>query len=278
MAKTPCTPEGEPRLNRCARLGAGVGVMAAACWTARAQVSDALRRELAPSGRLRAAINLGNTVLAQTDAAGQPKGVSVDLANELARRLGAPLEMIRYPTGGAVLPALGRDQWDVAFLSAEPERAQEVDFTAPYVYIEGTYLVPQGARFMRAADLDQEGVRVAVAKGAAYDLVLTRLLKKATIVRAESSAAAVEVFMRDRLEAAAGIRQPLAEAAARTSGYRVIADSFQRLEQGMAIPKGRPEGLAYVSAFLEELKASGFVRAALDRSGQTCAVVADRRA
>jgi polar amino acid transport system substrate-binding protein len=254
---------------------AGIGLSSRG---ALAQPSDALRRELAPSGRLRAAINLGNTVLAQTDAAGAPKGVSVDLAAELARRIGAPLEMIRYPTGGAVLPALARDQWDVAFLSAEPERAREVDFTAPYVYIDGTYLVAREASFQSAADLDQDGVRIAVAKGAAYDLVLTRLLKRATIVRAETSAAAVELFLRGGLQAAAGIRQPLDEAAAARPGYRVIADSFQRLEQGMAIPKGRPRALAYVSAFLEELKANGFVRAALDRSGQTSAVVADRRA
>ncbi len=246
---------------------------------ARGQISDALRRELAPSGRLRAAINLGNTVLAQTDAAGAPKGISVDLANELARRLGLPLEMIRYPTGGAVLPdGLARDHWDVAFLAAEAERALEADFTAPYVYIDGTYLVAQGASFMRAADLDREGVRIAVAKGAAYDLVLTRTLKKATIIRVETSAAAIALFKRDKLEAAAGIRQALDEGAAASPGYRVLSDSFQRLQHAMAVPKGRPAALAYVAAFVEELKASGFVRAALDRSGQTGAVVAAPRA
>ncbi len=257
-------------------LTAGAG-LALTPWTALAQPSDALRRQLAPSGRLRAAINLGNTVLAQTDAAGAPKGISVDLANELARRLGVPLEMIRYPTGGAVLPdGLARDHWDVAFLAAEAERALEADFTAPYVYIDGTYLVAQGARFTRAADLDQEGVRIAVAKGAAYDLVLTRTLKKATIIRVETSAVAIDLFKRDKLEAAAGIRQALDEGA--TPGYRVLSDSFQRLQHAMAVPKGRPEALAHVGAFVEELKASGFVRSALDRSGQTGAVVADRRA
>jgi polar amino acid transport system substrate-binding protein len=257
---------------------AGAGLTLAP-WTALAQPLDALRREMAPSGRLRAAINLGNTVLAQTDAAGAPKGISVDLANELARRLGVPLEMIRYPTGGAVLPAgLARDHWDVAFLAVEAERALEADFTTPYVYIDGTYLVAQGSSFMRAADLDREGVRVAVAKGAAYDLVLTRTLRRATIIRVETSAMAIDIFKQDRLEAAAGIRQALDEGAAVSPGYRVLSDSFQRLQHAMAVPKGRPAALAYVNAFIEELKASGFVRAALDRSGQTGAAVADRRA
>lgn len=230
--------------------------------------------ELAPSGVLRAAINLGNVVLAFDDPAQGPSGVTVDLARALAADLGVELERIPYPTAGAVIPGLTADRWDIAFLAGEPERAALIQFTAPYVYIDATYLVREDAPFRKAADLDAAGVRIAVGKGAAYDLALTRLLKAASLVRAATSAAAIDQFMDEGLEAAAGIRQALDDAAKVRPGYRVLADSFSRVEQGMAVPQGRPLAAAYVAAFLEEKKASGFIREALDRHGQASATVA----
>ena len=229
---------------------------------------------LAPSGRLRAGINAGNTVLVQRDAAGAVRGPSIDIANELGHRLGVPVEFIIYETAAAVLAGKDADHWDVAFMAAEPERAAVIAFTAPYVFIDGTYLVRDGSPFHTVADLDKAGVRIAVGRGAAYDLALTRQLKAAVLVRAESSAGAVEVFLRDNLDTAAGVRQMLVDAQKTTPGLRVLPDSFTRIEQAMATTKGRPAGARYLSAFIEDLKVSGFVRAALDRAGQSGAVVA----
>ncbi len=235
----------------------------------------AIIAELAPGGVLRAAINLGNVVLAHDDPQEGPSGVTVDLARALAAQLGLPLELIAYPTAGAVIPGLLRDRWDIAFLAAEPERAALVRFTAPYVYIDATYLVRQDAPFQAADALDVPGVRIAVGKGAAYDLALTRRLQAATLVRAATSAAAIDQFMADGLEAAAGIRQALDDAANAHPGYRVLADRFSRVEQGMAVPQGRETAATYVADFLEAQKRSGFIRGALDRHGQGSATVAD---
>jgi polar amino acid transport system substrate-binding protein len=233
----------------------------------------AVVQELAPSGRLRVAINLGNGVLAQ-GAPAAPRGVSVDLARELARRLGVEAVLIAYDTAGKVIPAQGKDHWDIAFLAAEPERAVEIAFTAPYVYIDGTYLVAANSRFRTCADLDAEGVRIAVGQGAAYDLALTRQLQHATLVRAPTSAAAIDLFKAGGMaDAAGGVRQALVDA--RTPATRVLPDSFTRIEQAMATPRGRPAGSRYLAAFVEAMKANGFVRAGLDRSGQTGALVAD---
>lgn len=231
---------------------------------------------LAPTGRLRAAINLGNPVLAQRDAAtGQLGGVSVALARELARRLGVAFDPVVYDAAGKVFAGLDSGVWDVAFLAAEPERAATIAFTSPYVIIEGTYLVRDAAPFRSVADFDRDGVRIAVGKGAAYDLYLQRNLKHAVRVEAPTSAAAIDLFKADpKLDAAAGVRQALAAAAPPGSGLRVIADSYQRIEQAMGTPKDRVAGAAYLRGFIEEMKAGSFIRDALERSGQDGAVAA----
>ena len=230
--------------------------------------------ELAPSGTLRAAINLGNVVLAKDDPQHGPTGVTVDLARDLARTLDIPLQLIAYPTAGAVIPGLTQDRWDVAFLAAEPERAAQITFTAPYVFIDATYLVRRDGVFRATPDLDVPGVRIAVGKGTAYDLALTRILKFATLVRTPSSAAAIELFMQEGLDAAGGIRQALVDASASGPEYLVLPDSFSRIEQGMAVPQGRDLAAAYVGEFLEARKLSGFIRQALDRHGQHSATIA----
>ena len=232
-------------------------------------------RDLAPSGALRAAINLGNPVLAQTDpTSGQPRGTSVDLAAELARRLGVPLQTLSFDGAGKVFAAAENKLWDVAFMAIDPLRAEQVLFTPPYVIIEGTYLVRDDSPLRKIEDFDQANVRIAVGKGAAYDLFLTRSLKHAQLVRAETSDAAVELFVASGLEAAAGVRQPLEAAARAKPGLRVVPGRFTAIDQAMGTPKGRVAGSAYLRSFIEEMKASGFVAQALARSGQQGAMVA----
>jgi polar amino acid transport system substrate-binding protein len=231
--------------------------------------------ELAPGGRLRAAINFGNGVLAQKDpATGEPRGVSLDLARELGWRLGVPVEFVAFDAAGKVFDALAAGAWDIAFLAIDPVRAMGIDFTAPYVVIEGTYLVPASSPLRSVADIDHDGRRVAVARGSAYDLYLTRALKHATLVREPSGTEALAMFLRDRLEAAAGVKQAAVAFAKAHPDLRVIDGRFMLIEQAMATPKGRPAAASYLRHFIEEMKGSGFITKALAASGQTDAAVA----
>jgi len=229
-------------------------------------------RDLAPSGRLRAAINFGNTVLAQKEPLG---GVSIDLARELARRLGVPIELVAYDAAGKVTADATRGAWDIAFVARDPDRAKDIEFTEPYVIIEGAYMVPASSPLQKVEDVDREGVRIAVSRGSAYDLFLSRgVIKRATLVRAPSPPASIEQFAKERLEAAAGVRQPLVDYAKAHPEFRVLPGRFMVIEQAMAIPRGRPLAARYLREFIDELKASGFVAASLERSGQKDAAVA----
>ena len=211
-----------------------------ACTTAnivRPDVVPDVVKDLAPTGKLRAAVNFGNPVLARKDpATGEPRGVSVDLARELGRRLALPVELITYDAAGKVFDALKTVAWDIAFLAIDPVRAAEIAFTAPYVVIEG-----RARRFAvrTIEDVDREGVRVAVGNKSAYDLYLTRTLKRAQLVRAPTSPAAIEVFLKDKLEAAAGVKQPLVQFAKSNPNVRVMDGRFMAIEQAMGTPKGR---------------------------------------
>ena len=234
-----------------------------------------IRSELAPTGTLRAAINFGNPVLAQKDpATGEPRGVSVDLARELGRRLNVPVELVTYDAAGKVFDALKSGVWDIAFLAIDPARASEISFTAPYVIIEGTYMVPADSPLRTIGDVDRDGVRVTVGNKSAYDLYLTRTLKRAQIVRAPTSPAAIEIFLTDKLEAAAGVKQPLLQFAKTNPKMRVMDGRFMVIEQAMGTPKGREAGARYLREFVEEMKASGFVARGLEKSGQADATVA----
>src|SRR5215472_13776955 len=166
-------------------------------------------KDLAPTGKLRAAINLGNSVLAQKDVSGEIKGVTADLSHELARRAGVPLEFVPFEAAGKVFEALKSGAWDIAFLAIEPVRAAEIDFTPPYVLIEGTYMVTTDSPLKVIADVDKPGNRIAVGRGSAYDLYLTRTIKNATLVRAQTGGgrAMIDLFLNDKLEAAAGVKQ-----------------------------------------------------------------------
>jgi polar amino acid transport system substrate-binding protein len=238
------------------------------------QPAPAVVRELAPGGRLRAAINLGNPVLAQRAASGELAGVSVELARELGRRLKLPVDLTAYPGAGQVVDALGQGAWDVAFLAIDPLRAEVAAFSHPYVVIEGAYLVPADSPLRAVGDVDRAGVRVAVGRGSAYDLFLARELKQAQRVQAPTSAEALEWFLRDKLEAAAGVRQPMAAFAAAHPGTRLLPGAFMSIRQAMAVPKARQAAARYLDGFIEEMKASGFVARALARTGQSEATVA----
>lgn len=238
-------------------------------------VPDDAKAQLAPGGKLRVAMNYGNIVLAQKDpATGAPRGVSADLARELARRLGVQPEFIEYDTAGKVAGDAASGKWDVAFLAIDPTRAEVITFTPPYVLIEGSYLVRNESPLTRIDEFDKEGLRIAVGLRTAYDLFLTRTLKKSTLVRSATSQSAIDQFVSDKLEAAAGVRQPLVRYASQNPGYRVIPGTFTNIRQAMGTPKGRDAGAKYLTSYVEEMKASGFVAKGLADSRQTDATVA----
>ena len=235
----------------------------------------ALRSELAPTGTLRAAINYGNSILAVKDpATGEPRGVSVDLSRELARRLGVPVELITFSAAGKVVEAVKAAQVDIGFVAIDPERGADMLQTPPYVIIEGAYLVRKDSPIQSNAEVDRGGNRIAVGNASAYDLYLKRELKVATLVRAESSPVVTDLFLAQGLEVAAGVRQQLQADAKRLPGLRLLDGRFMVIQQAMALPKGRAAGARYLAQFIEEMKSSGFVATALARHGIEGAAVA----
>ena len=226
--------------------------------------------DLAPTGTLRASINLGNPVLAQGTPEA-PSGVTVDIARELAARLGVPVELVCFGAAKDSLAALQEDRADVCFLAVDPARAETVAFTAPYAVIEGVYAARDGS-FATADDVDRPGVRIGVKQGSAYDLFLTRTLRHAEVVRGREGTA---VFTEQGLDVAAGIRQPVTDFAATEAGLRVLEPRFMEIRQAVGTTRARSgETVAYLRAFVEELKADGSVAASLERSGRRDATVA----
>jgi polar amino acid transport system substrate-binding protein len=230
-----------------------------------------LAADLAPTGVLRAAVNLGNPVLAHgtPDA---PGGVTVDLAREVAARLDVPVEFVCFDAARKSFEALTSDAADLCFLAIEPARAASVAFTAPYVVIEGVYVVPEDSPFGSPTDVDRPGVRIGVKQGSAYDLFLTRTLAHATVVRGPDG---VVAFEEQGLEVAAGIRQPMTAYVAGHPGTRVLPERFMQIQQAVGTtPARRPATVAFLRELVEELKANGFVADALRRANQPDATVA----
>ncbi|MRW89938.1 transporter substrate-binding domain-containing protein [Duganella sp. FT80W] len=229
-------------------------------------ISSSVRAAFAPTGKLRASINLGNPILAHAGADGQPGGVSVDLARELARVLGIELELVVFDTAGKSVEAVEQGKADFGFFAIDPVRGQNIAFTAPYVLIEGYYLVRQDAPLTSNAQVDVAGNRVVVGKGSAYDLFLTRELKQASILRSPSSPTVVEVFLEQGAEVAAGVKQQLEADAQRLGGLRLLDQRFMVIQQAMGIHKARGEQAAEVlRQFVEQMKAGGLVAQALER-------------
>lgn len=230
---------------------------------------DQLVADLAPSGALRASINLGNPVLAQ-GTPNAPAGVTVDIAREVAARLGVPAEFACFDAARKSFEALTSGRADICFLAVEPARAAEVAFTPPYVLIEGVYAVRDDSPLTSAAEVDRDGVRIGVKEGSAYDLFLTRTLRHATVVR---GAEGTSVFAEQGLEVGAGVREPVTAFVNSHPGLRLLDGRFMEIPQAVGVAKTkRPETVRFLTDLVEELKKSGFVAESLRRSGQTAPV------
>ena len=239
------------------------------------QTTQALRAAFTPTGVLRACINLGNPILAGRDATGAPCGVSVDLATQLAARLGTPLELVVFDTAAKSVAAITQEQADVGFFAIDPLRGAGLHFTRPYILIEGCYLVREGSPVRENGQVDAAGTTVMVGQGSAYDLYLTRELKQATILRASTSPAVMQEFLAQGADVAAGVRQQLEADAARHPGLRLLPGRFMVIEQAMGMPRSRSaEAAAFLAAFVEDLKRSGFVAEAMQRHRIEGALVA----
>lgn len=231
-------------------------------------IDAAIVAAFAPTGTLRAAINLGNPILANATPGVEPHGVSVDLARGFAQRLGVPLDMVVVDAAGKSVDAVARETADIGFFAIDPLRAADIAFTPPYVLIEGSYLVRATSSLHGNEEVDRAGHRVVVGKGSAYDLYLTRELQHAQIVRAPTSPTVVDTFIAQQLEVAAGVKQQLEADARRIEGLRLLPGGFMVIRQAMGVPKSRgPIAAAILGEYVEEMKASGFVAAALARHG-----------
>lgn len=238
-----------------------------------------LIQSLAPTGKLRASINVGNPILANLDKEGKPFGVSIDLAHGFARLLGVEVELVVFDAAGKSVEAVTQEQADFGFFAVDPVRGAGIAFTAPYVLIEGAYLVRDSSPLQDNAEVDRPGQRVVVGKGSAYDLYLTRELRQAEILRSPTSPKVVDTFLELGAEVAAGVKQQLEADAQRVSGLRLLPGRFMVIAQAMGIPKGRGDAAASVlHRYVEDMKASGFVAEALARHAIQGASVAPAQA
>jgi polar amino acid transport system substrate-binding protein len=233
-----------------------------------ADVSGAIAAEIAPTGVLRAAINVSNFLLVTgRDEAGDPVGVAPDLARAIASRLGVPIRFVLFPRPSALADAAADGVWDIGLIGSEPERARHIAFTDAYAEIEASYLVPAGSPLKQIADVDRPGVRIAVAAGSAYHLWLERHLKHAILSPAPSLAEAEALFEAEGLEALAGLRPGLQAALGRLPGALVLPGRFMTVQQAVGTQSEKRAGAAFLKAFVEEAKASGLVQRLIDRHG-----------
>lgn len=243
------------------------------------ELPAAAKAELTPKGKLRVALNMSNFLLINPGPAdAPPEGIVPDLAKELARRLGVPVEFTGYESPGKVADAATTGVWDVAFLGAEPARANVIDFTAAYLEIQATYLVPPGSPIKTQADVDRDGVRISISARSAYDLYLERTLKHATLLRVEGIEASWKQFESQKLDALAGLLPRLVQDVEKMPGARILEGRFTAIQQAIGTPKGRSAAAAYLRAYAEEAKASGMVAEAIARHkvrGVSVAAAAD---
>jgi polar amino acid transport system substrate-binding protein len=224
--------------------------------------------ELAPTGVLRAAINMGNFLLVTgRTASGDPEGVAPDMAREIASQLGVPVRYVPYARPGELADAAGTGVWDIGLIGAEPQRAEKIAFTPAYVEIEATYLVPAGSPIRTIADVDRTGTRIAVTARSAYDLWLERNIKNAQLVRSEGGDGAFKQFIDGKLEALAGLRPRLLEDAAKLPGSRILDGQFTAVQQAIGTARKNTAGAAFLREFVEEAKRSGLVARLIERHG-----------
>lgn len=229
-------------------------------------MSQSVVAELAPHGVLRAGVNMSNFLLVTgRSPSGDPDGVSPDMARAIADKLGVPVKYVPFPKPGELADAAGTDTWDIGLIGAEPARAEKIAFTAAYVEIEATYLVPGGSRLNTIAEVDAPGVRIAVAGRSAYGLWLDRNIRHAELVRADSLGAATEQFLRGHLEALAGLRPGLLADLDKLPGARIIEGKFSAVQQAIGTAKPNTAGASYLGDFVEEAKASGLVARLIER-------------
>ena len=236
--------------------------------SAMTDITAAVRADLAPTGTLRAAINYGNFILATKDrTTGESRGVAVDLAHEIGKRLGVPVEIVPYDSVAVMGDAAPSGVWDIAFLGSDPAREKIMSFTAAYLEIEATYLVPGASPLRTAADVDRAGVRVAAPSRANYELYLSRNLKRAQLVSTPGADAAFEMLATGKVDALAGLTQALLGLAPKLPGSRLVEGRFMGVQQSIAVPKGKDAGLRYLREIVEEAKKSGLVARAIERTG-----------
>jgi polar amino acid transport system substrate-binding protein len=241
-------------------------------------ISKELLQTIAPTGKLRASINLGNPILANKNPeTGEPFGISIDLANAFAEKLGLEIELIVFDSAGKSVEAVTQEKADIGFFAVDPLRGEGIAFTAPYVLIEGAYLVKDESPIRSNDEVDVSNNRVVVGKGSAYDLFLTREIQSAQIVRAPTSPAVVSVFLEGGYEVAAGVRQQLESDATKVPGLRLLPGRFMVIQQAMGLPKNRGSiASRLLCNFVEEMKASGFIAQAMQRHGIQGASVAPK--
>src|SRR5881628_439439 len=231
-------------------------------------ITPAVRSELAPRGTLRVGLNHQNFLLVTPNSsASDPRGVASDLARELARRLGVPIEFSKYDTAGKLADGVKTGAWDVAFLGAEPQRANEIAFTAAYLEIPSTYLVPAGSSIRSVAEVDREGVRIVVAEQSAYGLYLARTIKHAKLVTTQGLDSSFDVFVAHKLEALAGLKPRLLTDVQKLPGARILDGQFTAVQQAIGTAKNREASARFLRAFVEDVKASGLVAEAISRNG-----------
>ena len=241
-------------------------------------IPAAARAELTPTGKLRVGINHGNFLLVnKSSKPGAPTGVAPDLGVELGRRLGVPVAFVSFKGAGQLADAAKTGAWDVGFLGAEPLRAKEISFTAAYVEIEATYLVPAGSSIRTMDEVDRKGVRIAVAEKSAYDLYLRRHLKHAELMPGEGIEGSYQRFLKEKLEVLAGLRPRLVDDQAKNPGSRILEGRFTAIQQAIGTPVGREAGTAYLRAFAEEIK-TGLVAELIAKHGVRGLTVAPRAA
>ncbi len=232
------------------------------------EITPAVRSEIAPSGKLRVGLNHGNFLLVTPgSSATEPRGVAPDVARELGRRVGVPVEFIKFDTAGKLGDGAKSGAWDVAFLGAEPQRAAEIAFTAAYLEIPSTYLVPAGSPIRSLAEVDREGVRIAVADQSAYGLYLARTIKHAKLVMTQGLDSSFDVFVSQKLEALAGLKPRLLTDVQKLPGARILDGQFTAVQQAIGTAKNREASARFLRAFVEDVKASGLVAEAIARNG-----------